>query len=189
MCAATVNWTLFTDISSPANYVMLNSTISCIFFASKVPSSRFPNISEESLPSPLFSSRQFQLTLARRRSLKLRPTVDRDTGPGDPASRVRCEEYNDIRNIFRLADSLQGLHPKRDLPPRLGFREVRHVRIDHAWRDRIHPNAQGPEHGRPVLDKSLDCSFGRRIGKDRTAVQTGFANYGACHGRRQHNNV
>src|SRR5919106_2149120 len=62
---------------------------------------------------------------------------------------------------------------------RLGFREVRHVRIDHAWRDCIHANALGPEHGRPVLDKSLDCSFGRRVGKDRTVVQTGFAKYGA----------
>jgi hypothetical protein len=27
MCAATVNWTLFTDIPSPTQYVMLNSTI------------------------------------------------------------------------------------------------------------------------------------------------------------------
>src|SRR6266852_2004149 len=34
MCAATVNWTLFTDIPSPTHYVMLNSTISYIqFFA------------------------------------------------------------------------------------------------------------------------------------------------------------
>jgi hypothetical protein len=33
MCAATVNWTLFTDITSPAHYVMLKSTISYTFFA------------------------------------------------------------------------------------------------------------------------------------------------------------
>src|SRR2546422_3349378 len=46
------------------------------------------------------------------------------------------------------------LFRSRDLPPRLGFREVRHVRIDHAWRDCIHANALGPEHGRPVLDRS-----------------------------------
>jgi hypothetical protein len=30
MCAAIANWTLFTDIPSPAQYVMLNSTIGCI---------------------------------------------------------------------------------------------------------------------------------------------------------------
>src|SRR5690349_9003245 len=35
MCAATVNWTLFTDIPSPAPYVMLNSTIGYIFFCMK----------------------------------------------------------------------------------------------------------------------------------------------------------
>jgi hypothetical protein len=33
MCAATVNWTLLTDIPSPAQYVMLNGTIGYIFFA------------------------------------------------------------------------------------------------------------------------------------------------------------
>jgi len=30
-CVRRANWTLFTDISSPAQYVMLNSTILCIF--------------------------------------------------------------------------------------------------------------------------------------------------------------
>src|SRR5271169_330268 len=32
MCAATVNWTLLTDMSSPTQYVMLNSTIGCTSF-------------------------------------------------------------------------------------------------------------------------------------------------------------
>src|SRR5882724_4638222 len=31
MCAATVNWTLLTDVTSPAQYVMLNSTIGYTF--------------------------------------------------------------------------------------------------------------------------------------------------------------
>src|ERR1700719_4677871 len=31
MCAATENWTLFTDMTSPAHYVMLKSTIGCTF--------------------------------------------------------------------------------------------------------------------------------------------------------------
>jgi hypothetical protein len=37
MCVATANWTLFTDIPSPAQYVMLNSTIGCIFAEWKQP--------------------------------------------------------------------------------------------------------------------------------------------------------
>src|SRR5215813_8529838 len=37
MCVATVNWTLLTDISSPAEYVMLNSTIGYTSFASITP--------------------------------------------------------------------------------------------------------------------------------------------------------
>src|SRR5580765_4619741 len=32
MCTATVNWTLFADMTSPAQYVMLNCTIGFIFF-------------------------------------------------------------------------------------------------------------------------------------------------------------
>ena len=59
--------------------------------------------------------------------LELRSTVDRDTRTSDPAGYVR--------NIFRFTDSLQWLHPKRDLTPGLRLRKIRHVGVDHAWRD------------------------------------------------------
>src|SRR6266404_160490 len=52
MCAATVNWTLLTDIRSPAQYVMLNSTIGYTFFWSQVPAIRFLNNPQNDLNEP-----------------------------------------------------------------------------------------------------------------------------------------
>ena len=44
--------------------------------------------------------------------LEFRSTVDRDTGPCNPARRVRSQERNHLGNVLRLSDSLQRLHCK-----------------------------------------------------------------------------
>src|SRR6266478_6208043 len=70
-----------------------------------------------------------------------------------------------------------------------GLCEVRHVSVDHAWRDCVYTNAPWPENGSPVFDKGFYCSLGCRVGKDRRLVQIGCANYGAGPERRDHNDV
>src|SRR5260370_13529142 len=59
------------------------------------------------------------------------------------------------------------------VPPCLGLREIRHVRVDHAWRDCVYANAPWPENGSPVFHKVFYCSLGCRVGKDRRLVQIG----------------
>src|ERR1700688_1244499 len=58
---------------------------------------------------------------------KFRSAIDGDAGSHYPAGCVRREESDDVRDIFRLANSFQCLHPERGLPTCLSLCEVRHV--------------------------------------------------------------
>src|SRR5260370_22984443 len=52
MCTATVNWTLFTDMISPVQCVMLIVTIGCIFVYFQVAAFRFLNNPQNELNEP-----------------------------------------------------------------------------------------------------------------------------------------
>ena len=86
---------------------------------------------------------------------KLRTAIDGNTGTRDPARPIGRHERDYIGNIFRFADTLQCLHPKRDLATCFSLREIRHIRVDHTGRDSIYANALRPKNGGPVFDQSL----------------------------------
>src|SRR6266404_9123720 len=106
--------------------------------------------------------------------LEFRSTVDRDTGPCNPARRVRSQERNHLGNVLRLSDSLQRLHRKGHLSTCLRLCEIRDVRLDHSWRNSIYTNSARSENRREVLDESLDGSLGRGVSKDRRIIKIGF---------------
>src|SRR5689334_21888167 len=88
----------------------------------------------------------------------------------DPARCIRRQKRNYVRNIFGFTDSLQCLHLKCYVTPRLGLREIRHVGVDHAWRACVYADALRAKNGGPVLNQSLERSLRRGVGKDRRLV-------------------
>src|SRR5258705_9940094 len=124
-----------------------------------------------------------------RCQLKLRTTIDGNTGTSDPARTIRRYKSDYVGDVFRLAYSLQCLHSQRDLSTRFCLRKIRHIRVDDSWCDSIYAYAARPENGGPVFNQSLNCSFGRGIGKDRRVIQIGLPSHGAGPDRRDHNDV
>src|SRR5580698_4439447 len=85
-----------------------------------------------------------------RCQLELRTAIDGNTGTRDPARRPGRHKNDYIGNILGPAESLQRLHPQRDLASRLRLRETRHIRIDDARSDSVYADAAGPENSCPV---------------------------------------
>src|SRR5207253_6216625 len=67
--------------------------------------------------------------------------------------------------------------------------EIRHVSLDHSWRNSIYTNSARSENRSEVLDERLDGSLGRGVSKDRATIKIGCAHYGSSGERRDQNNV
>ena len=92
--------------------------------------------------------------------LKLRTAVDWNACTCDPARSIGCQKSDYVRDVFGLADSLKRLHAERDAAACLGFREVRHVRLNHSGRNGVDANAASAQQRRPVPDQCFKRSFG-----------------------------
>jgi hypothetical protein len=76
---------------------------------------------------------------------ELRATVDVDYVAGNPPRLIRGEKGDDPTDVVRLCDAFEGLHTNRRLAPRLGFRNIRYVRVDHTGSYAVDANALGTE--------------------------------------------
>src|SRR2546425_4201893 len=91
--------------------------------------------------------------------------------------------------LFPYTTLFRSLHCKGHLSTCLRLGEIRHVSLDHSWRNSIDTNSARSENRSEVLDESLDCSLGRGVSKDRAIIKIGFAHYGSSRERRDQDNV
>ena len=79
-----------------------------------------------------------------------------DRVAGDPASFTGREECHDAGDIVWFGQALQRLHEKRVVAPGVRPGENRHVGLDNARRDRVHPNAARSERRRVRIVPHLE---------------------------------
>src|ERR1700687_1885195 len=85
-----------------------------------------------------------------RCELKLRTAIDRNTGTCDPARCIGRHKSDYVGDVVGFAESLQRLHPQRDLASRFCLREIGHIRVDYSWCDSVYAYAVRPENSCPV---------------------------------------